>query len=151
MQATAAYLNTAGTEDRTGSSRPDAAVTRRRTREGVPFATTDDVDFERERLPDWTTRYALNRLEEEDLVDFRYSFHDVRRQVYLLVNYSRIRNRLHSRSHAVVRSYVSRVSNPTRATLPGARHGCADEPRTISTRFGRASGSRRLLVAGAAG
>ena len=43
--------STAGTEDRTDSSRPDAAVTRRRTCEGVPFATTDDVDFERERLP----------------------------------------------------------------------------------------------------
>ena len=99
--------DTAGTEDRTGSSRPDAAVTRRRTCGGVPFATTDDVDFERERLPDRTIRCALNRLEEEDLVDVRYSFHDVRRQVYLLVNYSRIRNRLHSRSHAVVRSYVS--------------------------------------------
>jgi hypothetical protein len=31
-------------------------------------------------------RYALNRLEEEDLVGSRYSFHDARKQVYFLVN-----------------------------------------------------------------
>ena len=36
-------------------------------------------------LPDRTVRYALNRLEEEDLVDSRYSFHDARKQVYFLV------------------------------------------------------------------
>ena len=112
------YLNTAGTEDRTGSSRPDAAVTRRHTGEGVPFATTDDVDFERERLPDRTIRYALNRL-EEDLVDFRYSFHDVRRQVFL-VNYSRIRNRLHSRSHAAVRSYSVSSFKSYQSHAPGS-------------------------------
>ena len=35
-------------------------------------------------LPDRTVRYALNRLEEEDLVDSRYSFHDARKQVYFL-------------------------------------------------------------------
>jgi DNA-binding MarR family transcriptional regulator len=37
-------------------------------------------------LPDRTVRYALNRLEEEELVDSRYSFHDARKQVYFLVN-----------------------------------------------------------------
>jgi len=37
-------------------------------------------------LPDRTVRYALNRLEEEDLVDSRYSFHDARKQVYFLAN-----------------------------------------------------------------
>jgi DNA-binding MarR family transcriptional regulator len=37
-------------------------------------------------LPDRTVRYALNRLEEEDLVESRYSFHDARKQVYYLVN-----------------------------------------------------------------
>ncbi len=36
-------------------------------------------------LPDRTVRYALNRLEEEDLVDSRYSFRDARKQVYFLV------------------------------------------------------------------
>jgi DNA-binding MarR family transcriptional regulator len=35
-------------------------------------------------LPDRTVRYALNRLEECDLVDSRYSFHDARKQVYYL-------------------------------------------------------------------
>ncbi|PSP98940.1 ArsR family transcriptional regulator [Halobacteriales archaeon QS_4_70_19] len=35
-------------------------------------------------LPDRTVRYALNRLEEEDLVRSRYSFHDARKQVYFL-------------------------------------------------------------------
>ncbi|UPV99180.1 winged helix-turn-helix domain-containing protein [Halorussus gelatinilyticus] len=35
-------------------------------------------------LPDRTVRYALNRLEEEDLVDSRYSFQDARKQVYFL-------------------------------------------------------------------
>jgi DNA-binding MarR family transcriptional regulator len=36
-------------------------------------------------LPDRTVRYALNRLEEESLVESRYSFHDARKQVYFLV------------------------------------------------------------------
>jgi len=35
-------------------------------------------------LPDRTVRYALNRLEEVDLVGSRYSFHDARKQVYFL-------------------------------------------------------------------
>jgi DNA-binding MarR family transcriptional regulator len=41
---------------------------------------------EKSLLPDRTVRYALNRLEEEDLVGSRYSFHDARKQVYFLVN-----------------------------------------------------------------
>ena len=36
-------------------------------------------------LPDRTVRYALNRLDEEGLVDSRYSFTDARKQVYFLV------------------------------------------------------------------
>ncbi|WP_049926541.1 MarR family transcriptional regulator [Halopiger goleimassiliensis] len=35
-------------------------------------------------LPDRTVRYALNRLEEVDLVGSRYSFRDARKQVYYL-------------------------------------------------------------------
>lgn len=35
-------------------------------------------------LPDRTVRYALNRLEESDLVESRYSFQDARKQVYFL-------------------------------------------------------------------
>ncbi|MFC7115942.1 MarR family transcriptional regulator [Natronoarchaeum sp. GCM10025703] len=37
-------------------------------------------------LPDRTVRYALNRLEEVDLVGSRYSFRDARKQVYYLHN-----------------------------------------------------------------
>ena len=37
-------------------------------------------------LPDRTVRYALNRLEEAELVDARYSFTDARKQVYFLVD-----------------------------------------------------------------
>ena len=35
-------------------------------------------------LPDRTVRYALNRLEETDIVDSRYSVQDARKQVYSL-------------------------------------------------------------------
>ena len=35
-------------------------------------------------LPDRTVRYALNRLEESDLVGSRYSFRDARKRVYFL-------------------------------------------------------------------
>jgi DNA-binding MarR family transcriptional regulator len=35
-------------------------------------------------LPDRTVRYALNRLEESELVSSRYSFKDARKQVYFL-------------------------------------------------------------------
>ncbi|MCU4717072.1 MarR family transcriptional regulator [Halapricum hydrolyticum] len=37
-------------------------------------------------LPDRTVRYALNRLDEADLVDSRYSFRDARKQVYFLAD-----------------------------------------------------------------
>ncbi|MFB6117097.1 MarR family transcriptional regulator [Halosegnis sp.] len=37
-------------------------------------------------LPDRTVRYALNRLEEAELVGSRHSFHDARKQVYFLAN-----------------------------------------------------------------
>nr|WP_259372399.1 helix-turn-helix domain-containing protein [Salinarchaeum sp. IM2453] len=35
-------------------------------------------------LPDRTVRYALNRLEDEEIVGARYSFRDARKQVYYL-------------------------------------------------------------------
>ena len=35
-------------------------------------------------LPDRTVRYALNRLEEEELIGSRFSFTDARKQVYFL-------------------------------------------------------------------
>ncbi|WP_181685678.1 helix-turn-helix domain-containing protein [Halorhabdus salina] len=37
-------------------------------------------------LPDRTVRYALNRLEDANLVDARYSFRDARKQVYYLTS-----------------------------------------------------------------
>ncbi|MFB9804647.1 MarR family transcriptional regulator [Haladaptatus pallidirubidus] len=37
-------------------------------------------------LPDRTVRYALTRLEEQDLIVSRHSFRDARKQVYLLNN-----------------------------------------------------------------
>ncbi|WP_135533382.1 MULTISPECIES: winged helix-turn-helix domain-containing protein [Halostella] len=37
-------------------------------------------------LPDRTVRYALNRLEDDELVNSRYSFQDARKQVYFLNN-----------------------------------------------------------------
>jgi DNA-binding transcriptional ArsR family regulator len=39
---------------------------------------------EQSLLPDRTVRYALNRLDEEGLVDSLYSFEDARKQVYYL-------------------------------------------------------------------
>ncbi len=36
-------------------------------------------------LPDRTVRYALNRLQDHDLVEARHSFRDARKQVYYLV------------------------------------------------------------------
>jgi DNA-binding MarR family transcriptional regulator len=35
-------------------------------------------------LPDRTVRYALNRLQESELVESRHSFEDARKQVYFL-------------------------------------------------------------------
>lgn len=40
-------------------------------------------------LPDRTVRYALNRLQDADLVGSRYSFTDARKQVYFLLPSSR--------------------------------------------------------------
>ncbi|PSP77363.1 ArsR family transcriptional regulator [Halobacteriales archaeon QS_4_69_225] len=37
-------------------------------------------------LPDRTVRYALNRLEDKELVGSRYSFDDARKQVYFLTD-----------------------------------------------------------------
>lgn len=39
---------------------------------------------EQSLLPDRTVRYALNRLQEANLADSRYSFRDARKQVYFL-------------------------------------------------------------------
>ena len=39
---------------------------------------------EKTLLPDRTVRYALTRLEEQDIVESRFSFSDARKQVYKL-------------------------------------------------------------------
>ncbi|GAA0271459.1 MarR family transcriptional regulator [Halobacterium noricense] len=39
---------------------------------------------EKTLLPDRTVRYALTRLEEQDIVESRFSFSDARKQVYTL-------------------------------------------------------------------
>jgi DNA-binding MarR family transcriptional regulator len=86
------------TEERTGQESPLANPEfRERLRELPPSAklvakVLEDASplsqgqlAEESLLPDRTVRYALNRLEEQDLVDSRYSFHDARKQVYFLV------------------------------------------------------------------
>ena len=47
-------------------------------------ALTQSQLAEETLLPPRTVRYALNRLDEEELVGSRYSFHDARKQVYYL-------------------------------------------------------------------
>jgi len=37
-------------------------------------------------LPDRTVRYALNRLQDAELVDARYDFQDTRKQLYFLTD-----------------------------------------------------------------
>ena len=43
---------------------------------------SQDELAEESLLPDRTVRYALNRLEESELIGSRYSFKDARKQVY---------------------------------------------------------------------
>lgn len=47
-----------------------------------PLAQSDLA--EETLLPDRTVRYALSRLEDEDLVESRFSFTDARKRVYTL-------------------------------------------------------------------
>ncbi|RBI63696.1 ArsR family transcriptional regulator [halophilic archaeon] len=85
-------MSTTTTNDSTESS-PDF---RERLRELPPSAKlvakvletdaplTQGELAEESLLPDRTVRYALNRLEEVDLVTSRHSFRDARKQVYIL-------------------------------------------------------------------
>ncbi|WP_313691194.1 MarR family transcriptional regulator [Halorarum halobium] len=84
------------TADVDGSDRLSKAEYRDRLRELPPSAKLVAKVLEGETplsqgqladeslLPDRTVRYALNRLEECDLVGSRYSFKDARKQVYFL-------------------------------------------------------------------
>jgi DNA-binding MarR family transcriptional regulator len=51
--------------------------------ENQPALSQGDI-AEATLLPDRTVRYALNRLQEADLVGSRHSFQDARKQVYYL-------------------------------------------------------------------
>ena len=53
--------------------------------EGSPPLSQGEL-AEESLLPDRTVRYALNRLDEADLVGSRYSFRDARKRVYFLAD-----------------------------------------------------------------
>ncbi|AUG48093.1 MULTISPECIES: MarR family transcriptional regulator [Haloarcula] len=61
---------------------PSAKLVAKVLEDDAPLSQGDLA--ENSLLPDRTVRYALNRLEESDLVDSRYSFTDARKQVYFL-------------------------------------------------------------------
>jgi DNA-binding MarR family transcriptional regulator len=61
---------------------PSAKLVAKVLEDDAPLSQGDLA--ENSLLPDRTVRYALNRLEESELVDSRYSFTDARKQVYFL-------------------------------------------------------------------
>ncbi|WP_225333408.1 helix-turn-helix domain-containing protein [Halomicrobium urmianum] len=63
---------------------PSAKLVAKVLESDAPLSQSQLVD--QSLLPDRTVRYALNRLEESDLVDSRYSFTDARKQVYYLTD-----------------------------------------------------------------
>ncbi len=63
---------------------PSAKLVAKVLETDAPLSQSQLVD--QSLLPDRTVRYALNRLEESDLVDSRYSFTDARKQVYYLTD-----------------------------------------------------------------
>jgi DNA-binding GntR family transcriptional regulator len=69
-------------EDRLRELPPSAKLVAKVLEIDAPLSQSQLAD--ESLLPDRTVRYALNRLEEENLVISRYSFHDARKQVYSL-------------------------------------------------------------------
>lgn len=69
-------------EDRLRELPPSAKLVAKVLETDAPLSQSQLA--EESLLPDRTVRYALNRLEDEDLVVSRYSFHDARKQVYSL-------------------------------------------------------------------
>lgn len=63
---------------------PSAKLVARVLAEGKPLSQGELV--EESLLPDRTVRYALNRLEDANIIESRYSFRDARKQVYYLSN-----------------------------------------------------------------
>jgi DNA-binding MarR family transcriptional regulator len=69
-------------EDRLRELPPSAKLVAKVLEIDAPLSQSQLAD--ESLLPDRTVRYALNRLEEENLIISRYSFHDARKQVYSL-------------------------------------------------------------------
>ncbi len=69
-------------EDRLRELPPSAKLVAKVLEIDAPLSQSQLAD--ESLLPDRTVRYALNRLEEEELIISRYSFHDARKQVYSL-------------------------------------------------------------------
>lgn len=63
---------------------PSAKLVAKVLEDGTPLPQGELA--EESLLPERTVRYALNRLEDAELVDSRYSFRDARKQVYFLAN-----------------------------------------------------------------
>lgn len=61
---------------------PSAKLVAKVLEHSAPLSQGDLV--ERSLLPDRTVRYALNRLDEADLVGARHSLRDARKRVYFL-------------------------------------------------------------------
>ena len=76
-------MTTAEFESRLRELPPSAKLVAKVLETDAPLSQGQLAD--ESRLPDRTVRYALNRLEEQNLVTSRYSFHDARKQVYALV------------------------------------------------------------------
>lgn len=68
--------------DRLRDLPPSAKLVAKVLEDAEPLSQGDLV--EASLLPDRTVRYALNRLQDAELVDARYSFRDARKQVYFL-------------------------------------------------------------------
>lgn len=76
-------LGTEGTfRERLRELPPSAKLVAKVLETDAPLSQGELVD--ESLLPDRTVRYALNRLEDSDLVDSRYSLDDARKQVYYL-------------------------------------------------------------------
>lgn len=73
-------LSEAEYRDRLRELPPSAKLVARVLRTEGPLAQGDLA--EESLLPERTVRYALNRLEECDLVEMQYSLADARKQVY---------------------------------------------------------------------
>jgi len=77
-------LSPAEFEDRLRELPPSAKLVAKVLESDAPLSQGELA--EESLLPDRTVRYALNRLEESDLIVSRHSFQDPRKQVYSLAD-----------------------------------------------------------------